>query len=263
LLPEQRNMADVLALESAASIWEGAGYVCTALVLIGVIGETLAEFRPTTFRSNVTFMLGRISALLLIIGISGEILTQVKANNLNGKVISILDGTTETLRASNLKLALDLESERQKTAPRPWTKDQFDALQTLRGKLPDVGIAWERSCTECMIYAGFIQTALHEAGAQIHQDNTYDPGMFSSDTGIEIVLPATADLSSDPIVIAFKAAGLNPWTRHHVGEFSTIRTDIPVVVVGERFRPYVQFPFSPPCPNGGCKPYESLPLKKQ
>ncbi len=164
----------------------------------------------------------------------------------------------EAISSTQQQKIIALETE---LAPRNWTKEQFDALQTLKGKLPGVGIAWERYCTECMQYAELIQIALHEAGAQIYQDPSYDPGALSSDTGIELILPVTADLSSDPIVAAFKAAGLNPMTRHHVVEFSTIKTDIPVVVVGERYRRYIRFPYYPNYPNGVGSPYPLLPLK--
>ena len=161
-----------------------------------------------------------------------------------------------TISAQQEKI-IALETE---LAPRNWTKEQFDALQTLKGKLPGVGIVWEHYCMECFEYAGFIQEALHEAGAQIYQDLTYDRA-FASGTGIWLLLPAGADLSSDPIVVAFKAAGLNPFTSHHIGEISTIRTDIPVVVVGERSRRSTRFPYFPNYPNGVGDPYSILPRK--
>jgi hypothetical protein len=172
----------------------------------------------------------------------------------------ILFAIDEALATSQQAKIIALETE---MAPRPWTKDQFDALQTLKGKLRGVGIAWERSCIECMQYATFIQIALHEAGAVIYEDSSFDPGPLATDTGIEIILPAPADLFSDPIVGAFKAAGLNPIVRHPAGEFSIIRTDIPVVVVGERFSRYIQFPYFPNYPSGVGTPYPVLPLRKQ
>src|ERR1700722_5524561 len=77
----------------------------------------------------------------------------------------------EAISSAQQEKIIALETE---LAPRNWTKEQFDALQTLKGKLPGVGIVWEHYCIECFEYAGYIQEALHEAGAQIYQDLTYD-----------------------------------------------------------------------------------------
>ena len=152
------------------------------------------------------------------------------------------------------QLASDLEKERQKTAPRPWTKEQFDAIQSLKGKVSAIGIVSQKNCLECDFLSEHILLAFHEAGAEIYQDSTLDLGRM---TGVTVLLPKEANFDTDPIVDALRAAGLNPSAMHTPPNWP-VRDDIPIVFVGERSPQYLAFPFFPK--GGGSFPLH--PLRK-
>jgi hypothetical protein len=65
------------------------------------------------------------------------------------------------------QLRLDLERERSKTAARPWTQEQFEAIQDVKGLVKDVGLLWESHCVECGSFASHLMNALTLAGVQI------------------------------------------------------------------------------------------------
>jgi hypothetical protein len=112
----------------------------------------------------------------------------------------------------------------------------------------NVGILWEAHCIECSLFAWNIEYALHSAGVQIHGAREFEFTMASS-TGILVWLPVGSDLETDPLVAALKKAKLNPSTQFR-NEFSKIRTDIPVIFVGERFPTFLTLPYNPP-PGAG------------
>jgi hypothetical protein len=155
------------------------------------------------------------------------------------------------------QLRLDLEKERNKTAMRPWAKDQFDAIQDIKGVVKDVGILWESHCIECQLFADQITKALAYAGVQLYGAHETEE-IGSSETGIFVSLPTGSDLEKHPLVVALKKARLNPATTFHVEAFSKIRTDIPVIFVGERFPTILTFPYAPP----GLKWWTILPIEK-
>ena len=157
--------------------------------------------------------------------------------------------------AADLRAALD--KERAKTSVRPWTKEQFDALQDIKGIVSDVGVVSRPYCVECSLLATDIEVAPHSAGVQLCADPS-----FSGDvaTVILVKLPTQDDLGTHPLVLALRKAGLNPVLAvHHIPQFSKIRTDIPVIFVGERFPEFLALPYWPDIRSG----WTILPLAKQ
>lgn len=138
---------------------------------------------------------------------------------------------------------------------RPWAKAQFDAIQEVKGQVTDVGVSPEKDCLECRMFADHIELALHSAGVRIHGDDSLD---WMRGTGIMVWLPQGSNLVSDPLIKALSDAGLNPGATHHnPPEWSQVRTDIPVIFVGERWVPFSSFPYSP---NGQAQ-WAILPLR--
>jgi hypothetical protein len=142
---------------------------------------------------------------------------------------------------------------------RPWTKAEYDALQKVKGKITDIGVIAEKDCIECGWYARFIERALHDAGVQLYGDDSLDLDWMRGSTGIQILLPAgTKDPSNNALVTAFKDANvLGGWGFHAAPARSAVRTDIPVIYVGERFVPFSSLPYFP---EGGSS-WTILPLK--
>jgi hypothetical protein len=92
---------EIASLISSADWWEVAGYVATAIVGIGVIGESVADFttwlKPRALRRKVE----KTSALVLIVGIALEIFTQAESNKANSLAVAALND-----RAAKAELAL-------------------------------------------------------------------------------------------------------------------------------------------------------------
>jgi hypothetical protein len=84
-------ITDNASLESALDFWDWFEYGATALVLIGVIGEYVADFTRVSESNKWKNLVGKISTLLLIVGISGELLGLVKISEYSGKIIALLN----------------------------------------------------------------------------------------------------------------------------------------------------------------------------
>jgi len=82
---------DMDALGSSLFCWEIGGYIATAIVVIGVIGESVVEFTDWIKSPQTLSRVGIASALILVIGLAGEILTQVKVNSISGRMIAFLN----------------------------------------------------------------------------------------------------------------------------------------------------------------------------
>jgi hypothetical protein len=174
---------DIASLLADISFWEFWGYVALAAVVVGVIGESIEEFTEWPKFMGIEKPLMRISALVLILGLAGEGITQPNTNAANAKAVAFANKETA-------QLTLDLEKERAATSARPWTKEQFDAIQSIKGIVTDAGILWANRCVECQIFGMHIELALHSAGARIYGAHPSEQ-TFASNTGIELRLPAT------------------------------------------------------------------------
>jgi hypothetical protein len=106
-------MVDIALLEAASSRWEFWGYIAIGAVFVGVIGESVVEFFPSIINAeSLRTTLGKASALILIAGLAGEIITQVNANNLNAKVVAILNGNAEDAKMRAAQSQQDAEQAR-------------------------------------------------------------------------------------------------------------------------------------------------------
>lgn len=77
--------------------------------------------------------------------------------------IAQLNNDTEHLKSENLRLQTQL-------APRSLSKEQFDEIQTLKGKIPKVNLAVEDDL-ESNMFAGLLAVALQKADIIVHQYN--------------------------------------------------------------------------------------------
>jgi hypothetical protein len=165
------------ALMASLSSWEIAGYASFAAVVIGVAGEFVHDFIPSLKKRFPWWNSwgGKVSGLVLIIALAAELITQVKTNNISGQIIAFLSDQAASARerAASLEkqaaqLRVDLERERISTSARLWTKEQFDAIQEIKGVVTDVGILWPEHCVECHELGTYIEIALHSARVQIY-----------------------------------------------------------------------------------------------
>jgi hypothetical protein len=123
----------------------------------------------------------------------------------------------------------------------PWKKEQFDAIQEVKDLIKDVGILWEPYCIECQLFAENIESAFVAAGARIyglHQFYNFQA------TGIVVWLPVGSDLERHPLTVALRKAGLDVSVLFHNSTLR-LRTDIPVIFVGDRFPRFLSIPYRP------------------
>jgi|SRR5271155_3258955 len=252
--------------ESVATSWLGVSeitlMVFAVILTVGLVGEW-----PDS-ESWKRRKLYKFAKLAVVLGVVGELVgdagifeTSARIGVLQHTAIeqANIKAATAEERAAGLEkdaaqLRIDLERERVKTAARPWTKEQFDAIQEIKGTVTDVGILWPEHCIECEMLGDYIASALHSAGAQIH--GAHGVSDYTG-TGIYVRLPVGSDLNKHPLIVALGKAGLNPMSVHHIPQYSKIRTDLPVIFVGERVLTILAMPYEPP---GTWTP---LPIEKQ
>jgi hypothetical protein len=83
--------SEVASLKSALNWWEWFGYISTAIVGIGCIGEFVAEFTPLPKSDTSKHRLARMSLMILIFGIGGELLSAVRSSNLSAELIANIE----------------------------------------------------------------------------------------------------------------------------------------------------------------------------
>jgi len=80
--------AEIGSLKAALDGWEWFGYVSTAVVFLGCVGEFVAEFTHFPKSDQSKHKLARMSLIILILGIAGELLSTVRTSQLSGQVIA-------------------------------------------------------------------------------------------------------------------------------------------------------------------------------
>ena len=83
--------SEVVSLKSALRCWEWFGYISTAVVGLGCIGEFVAEFTSFPKSKSPKHKLARLSLIVLIFGIAGELLSAVRTSNLTGQLIANIE----------------------------------------------------------------------------------------------------------------------------------------------------------------------------
>jgi hypothetical protein len=83
--------SEVGSLKTTLNCWEWAGYVSTAIVFIGCVGEFIAEFTHLLKSVEVEKKLARLSLIVLILGIAGELLSAVRTSQLSGQIIANIE----------------------------------------------------------------------------------------------------------------------------------------------------------------------------
>jgi hypothetical protein len=134
----------VVSLKAALHGWEWFGYVSTAIVFLGCVGEFVAEFTSIFKSKEAQSKLARLSLIVLIFGIAGELLSAVRTSQLSGQLISNIEeraGDAEQKAGeANERASLDekeaaqlrLEAEQEKLARLGLEK--YVAARTVDGK---------------------------------------------------------------------------------------------------------------------------------
>jgi hypothetical protein len=146
---------------------------------------------------------------------------------------------TEALRHENLLL-------QTRIAPRALSKEQFEALQSLEGRVATVGIMPQVG-NDASLFASQLFSALNHAGVEV---KWYFAPAGASWTGILLGLPHSgyAGRDKDPLIEAFKKADLYGGDLD-LGNFGfpDVPKDIPLIMVGDKPLQFAKPPyFGPP-----------------
>jgi hypothetical protein len=75
--------------------WEAVESIATGFVILGAIGEYLAEFRRFPNEQHKREQFAKLSALVLIAGLAVELVGLVRTSQLSGQIIAELNREAE------------------------------------------------------------------------------------------------------------------------------------------------------------------------
>lgn len=219
----------------------------TLLILLGIVIEIVALFiSPHDFRerlvstgANALVAIGLIAEYLVILR---TIVATGEANRESDEKVAEATklAAEANERAAKADLArIELEA---KFAPRFLSREQFEILQKLRGKIPAL-IVTTSSDFESTRFGHEIARALAAAGIDV---SIAPQRVGMTWPNIYLVFPggAVVNFWAEPLFIAFKEAGLSVGAdnRSQV-TLGDLPADIPVVMVGEKDITYPSIPY--------------------
>lgn len=118
--------SEVVALKSVLRFWEGFGYISTAVVGLGCIGEFIAEFTSLPTCEQRKHKLAKLSLMILILGIAGELLSAARTSQLSGRIIANIEE-----RAANADQKAGEANDRASANERETAQLRHDNLELL------------------------------------------------------------------------------------------------------------------------------------
>ena len=214
---------------------EAGGYIATALIAVEVVlifslvrGKTtkgvFAIVSPVIVFAAAFFWMGDRVTEMTIRGV-GTIKTAVNIANKYVEDIRIIKNDLE-------KQKQELTAEIAKRRARILTKEQFDALQTLKGQVSKINVMCENS-VEPSLFASQIINALMDAGVDV-KIYPAPPGMAW--TGNMIYWTNFADdPREEPLIGPFIKADLYGGHGEITVLLGQIPKDAPLLMIGERY----------------------------
>jgi hypothetical protein len=89
--------SDIASLDGLLKWWEGVEYAAAAFVILGCVGEFIAEFTKIQTKGGRD-QLGKISLLVLICALAIELIALVRTNGLSGQEIAVLNAVAADAR---------------------------------------------------------------------------------------------------------------------------------------------------------------------
>lgn len=85
------TVSELSALKASLEFWDVVEYASTLIVLVGVLGEYIAEFTEFAQKRGLMRKLGKLSTLVLIVGLGGELVGLVRTSQLSGELVASLE----------------------------------------------------------------------------------------------------------------------------------------------------------------------------
>jgi hypothetical protein len=218
-------------LEESAALLEEASIFGGALVFVGVAVEVALLIWPADNEK----LAGILASIFVAIGVGVEVLFGKMASRRQG---ILLQRSRDRLAAATNRVAELTE----RVAPRALTKEQFNALQALKGAVSSVNLMMD-SDPEVISFGMQILSALLKSEIKVGRLTTPDGWAHH---GIQIWLPANEfDLGDNhPLVAAFKKSGIGCEVVGALAAVSfDVPRDVPMVWVGERRIPFETAPY--------------------
>jgi len=212
--------SEVESLKAALNCWERFGYVSTAIVFIGCVGEFIAEFTSLPKTEGSKHKLARLSLIVLIFGIAGELLSTVRTSQLSGQLIANIEERASANEREAAQLQKDAEQLRKdaeaehlarvkieaRVAWRHLTDKQKSEIGTQLGDFSNqegASFWYQAGDTEAAMFAIDIAEALRAAHVVVqppadlsvlHESGKFGDPIKRVDTGV--ILQSTKDARS-------------------------------------------------------------------
>jgi hypothetical protein len=221
-----------------------------AAVVFGLIIEVVLT---ATYRHGESIVEGWgpvFADALIALGVASEILFATQARS---KAEALQHRSDEKVAEANkiaamaneraVELQIALDKERHKRLGRALTKEQWDVLQTLRGKVSKVVIICDRD-VEALYFSGQLTTALRDAGIQIEMRPPEPSNIW---TGVQVWLGAgwQGDAREHPLIKSFMEIGLFGGSGFF-SEIPGISPDAPLLLIGRKNVEFDDRYFPPP-----------------
>jgi hypothetical protein len=240
-------------LEAIVSSGERLANWCALLIFAGLVTEAILVFVPLSpFGVKVGAF---VTDSLIAAGVFGELFFHNRSSHAQGELmrrsndrlaeIEFANGFLEEKAAMAVERAakaeLETEQLRAKIAPRALTKEQFDALQGLKGKVSKVYLMMD-SDSEVLQFGMQIVSALLKQDIEVKW-LTAPLGWPSQD--IQVWLPESEMSSSErhPLAVALNKAGLGGLVMSLANISLDVPRDVPIIRVGGKRLVYEALPY--------------------
>jgi hypothetical protein len=246
-------------LEHAAEACERLTVVSGVVVGVGLVVEVVLAFVHPSYDSALETISSVIADVLVALGVGGEVFFSARGFKCQGEMQrrsntklsdAIRAAGEANQKAEEARLArVKLEAQ---LLPRSLTKDQYEALLTLKGLDASI-VVTSALDVESSRFAAQIAATLMDAGIDV---KVFPPRVGIVWSGIYIVLPKpVADYTRQPLVLAFQKAeisvGCGDRSQHPMNDVPLNDT---VILVGEKkgLSPsWPAYPFTMQRPNRG------------
>lgn len=181
-----------------------------------------------------------VAAFLVAIGVAVEFGADWIARPYEKIVKDAKDLQLKSFENETAEAKLETERLRSQLSARTLTKEQFDVLQKLKGKVRSVAIASD-SDAEPSWFAGLIAVALQKAGIKVTVI-TRGAGVHSSANflvdNLAFSNPNGKPTNGEPLISIFKEAGIpmnGGIAAVRPRDLSSIPPEVPIIVIGGRF----------------------------
>jgi len=243
-------------LEDSSDSCERWAFKFAGLVILGLVAEFMIAVCHPEYGSFWERWGSVVADVFVAIGVAGEVLFGRMGHRRDTELQrrtkqSLSDAVTNAGEANDRATKAEVELARLQVqlSPRTLSKEQYEALQALNGKVSAV-ILSAAGDFETTRFSREIEKAMKDAGVSV---TLCGNRMGLSTSGIHIVLPNPAsDFRQEPLYSAFK--NVDPSTGCSDRSISPLPDlpEIPFIIIGEKPSP----PRTPPYVAMVCRAYD-------